>query len=315
MARVSGIRRAGTEAISAALLHRSARMPSYLTSLPIRTISARMNKPNSSGVLLPTSYPPEGETLSELLSSSDRPLPWNVAFSGHAVATRDDRNFFEVPAMPGYPRIRLLSPTPERLAKLLPWWDKELERLRRRESNPEEEREATPSKFPDLEALAAHKPRPDRSLTNGSSIAILLEHQGTSALLAADAFATDLFNSLLALAEHRHLLTKDRRLCHPLRVNAFKLSHHGSRGNLKNELFGVVEAKDYIVCTDAGHGLPNDEALARAVRYGGDVPALWFNYATERNVRWADRGLQTKHTFESHFPEEPGQGVTVVCRA
>ena len=250
----------------------------------------------------------EGETLSELLSAPDRPLPWNKSFRGSRVATPCDRKFFEITPLSGYPRITLLSPTPERLAQLLPVWDAELKRLRCHESNTEEEREASITQFPDLDVLAAHKSRPDGSPTNGSSIAILLEHQGASILLAADAFATDLGISLLELAEHRGLQ-------HPLRVDAFKLSHHGSRANLKSELLGAVEAKHYVISTDGGHRLPNDEALARVVLYGGDVPALWFNYATERNLRWGDEALQTKsHKFETHFPNKLDQGVMVVCR-
>jgi hypothetical protein len=249
----------------------------------------------------------EGEALSELLSAPDRALPWNKSFGGSRVATPCDRRFLEITPLSEYPRITLLSPTPERLAQLLPVWDAELKRLRCHESNTEEEREAIATKFPDLEALAAHKFRPDDSPTNGSSIAILIEHQGASMLLAADAFATDLGISLLELAEHRGLP-------HPLRVDAFKLSHHGSRANLKSELLGAVEAKHYVISTDGGHGLPNDEALARVVLYGGDVPALCFNYATERNLRWGDDALQTKCKFETHFPKKLGQGVTVVCR-
>jgi beta-lactamase superfamily II metal-dependent hydrolase len=247
----------------------------------------------------------EGEALSELLSASDRALPWNAAFKGSAVVTHRDRKFYEITPLSGYPRITLLSPSPERLAKLTPVWDAELEKLRRHESNTEEEREGVITQFPDLETLAKHESRQDASPTNGSSIAILLEHRGASVLLAADAFAADLGRALLGLAKRRGLSL-------PLRVDAFKLSHHGSRANLMTELLGAVEAKHYIISTNGRFGLPNDEALARVILYGGDAPTLWFNHTTELNLRWADKALQEKYRLGTRFPVNEARGVTLI---
>jgi beta-lactamase superfamily II metal-dependent hydrolase len=248
-----------------------------------------------------------GEALSELLSAPSRALPWNTTFKGGAVVIPSDRKFFEIEPLPGHPRITLLSPTPKRLEQLIPVWDAELEKLRHHKSNTEKERERG-TQFPDLEALAAYRSRPDRSPTNGSSIAILLEHRGASVLLAADAFATDLRRALLGVARHRGLSV-------PLCFDVFKLSHHGSRANLMTEVFATVEAGHYVVSTDNTHfGHPNDEALARVVLYGGDTPTLWFNYASQQNLRWSNPAVQQKHNFATCFPENPARGITLVCR-
>ena len=43
----------------------------------------------------------EGEALGKVLSSSDRSLPWNVAFKGYEAATPGDWDFREITVMPG----------------------------------------------------------------------------------------------------------------------------------------------------------------------------------------------------------------------
>jgi beta-lactamase superfamily II metal-dependent hydrolase len=248
----------------------------------------------------------EGEALSELLSASKQCLPWNTAFQGGAVVVPGDDEFVEVTALSGHPLITLLSPTQRRLDRLAQVWDTELEKLRDHKSNTKEEYERG-SLFPDLEALTECQSFKDTSPSNGSSIAILLEHRGTSVLLAADAFATVLGKAMLGLATHRGL-------SHPLLVDILKLSHHGSRANLLSELLGAVQARHYVVSTnnDRFHH-PNDEALARVVRFGGDTPMLWFNYVTEQNLRWADKALQQKYRFGTRFPENEARGITLIC--
>jgi beta-lactamase superfamily II metal-dependent hydrolase len=250
----------------------------------------------------------EGEALATVLGAPERALPWNLAFAGGSVSTPGDGAFVELPAHPGFPRLTLLSPTPKRLARLAPVWDAERERLRRRESNTVAEIERG-SAFPDLAALAAGKPRKDQAPPNGSSIAILLEHRGASVLLAADAFPTVLGSALLGLAKHRKVVP-------PLAVDAFKLSHHGSRGNLMVELLGAVRAAHYIVSTDnTRFEHPDDETLARIVLHGGAAPTLCFNYATPRNLRWADKALQAQHGFATCFPKAAHEGLVLALRA
>lgn len=245
----------------------------------------------------------EGEALSELLGAPARTLPWNEAFAGGPVATAGDGGFVEFPSRSGEPRLTLLSPTPRRLERLASVWDRELASLRLGQSNTDPEVDRS-SEFPDLAALAAHRTGKDQSVPNGSSIAILLEHRGASALLAADAFATVLGKALLQLAEQRGL-------ARPMAMDAFKLSHHGSRGNLLVELLGVVSADQYIISTDnSRYGHPHDEALARLVLYGGISPTLCFNYSTERNLRWSDATLQARHSFATRYPD-PGKSLVL----
>jgi hypothetical protein len=242
----------------------------------------------------------EGESLAQLLGARDIALPWNKAFGGKA-AVSNGGGFAE---LPGAPRITLLSPTAARLADLFKVWDKELARLRNKESD-------KPGPVPrdagslDLDALAAKVTATDRAVPNGSSIAILLEHHGASVLLGADAIPTVMVPALQALAQQR-------RKPGGLTLDAIKLSHHGSRANVTRDLLKVVRAAHYVFSTNnAIFHHPDDEAVARVVLHGGKQPTLWFNYPTERNQRWATEVLRKKYGYRVQYPVSGETGVTL----
>lgn len=244
----------------------------------------------------------EGKSLAKILSTGDRALPWNVAWSGKPVVTPAEGVFFELTGS-GAPRITLLSPTPGRLDALYQVWAKELERLRRKQrDHPESEPSSTREAAPGLEALAARNTPTDSAVPNGSSIALLVEHRGASVLLAADAFSTVLVPALQALA-------KRRGVSGPVVVDAVKLSHHGSRANVTNELLSVVTAEHFVFSTNNKYfNHPNDEAVARVVVHG-QRPTLWFNYDTPKNRKWASDGLLNKYGYKVHFPVDEASGV------
>ena len=246
----------------------------------------------------------EGEGLAELLGAQESALPWNAAWSGQPVSTPADGGGVELRGR-GLPTLTLLSPTPKRLDDLYRVWAKELARLRRKERPAAEpEPAARRGIAPTLEALAAQVTPTDSSVPNGSSIAFLVEHRGASLLLAADAFPTVLVPALKALA-HR------RRLSRRLKVDALKLSHHGSRANVTQDLLDAVEAKHYIVSTNNAYfNHPNDEAMARVILRGG-APTVWFNYDTPKNRHWGDEQLVARYGYAARFPDRSGQGVTI----
>ena len=246
----------------------------------------------------------EGQVLAELLGAPGVVLPWNRAFGG-GMAVAPEGGFLEVPASTGQPRLTLLSPTPGRLTSLFKVWAREMAKLAERP--PDRAPVALPRAGfePDLAALASKTTATDRAVANGSSIAMLLEHRGASLLLAADAFAPVLVESLAALAAGRGLDT-------PLQLDAIKLSHHGSQANVSNALFECVQARHQIVSTNGAiFGHPDDVAIARVILHGGHQPYLWFNHANERNRRWGAGPLMARYGYEARFPAKVGEGVTL----
>ena len=87
----------------------------------------------------------------------------------------------------------------------------------------------------DLEKIAASGPTKDTSIPNLSSIAVLAEFGGRAVLLTGDAHADVLAASIAALQEQRGLAGER------LRLDAFKLSHHGSANATTKELLDTVE--------------------------------------------------------------------------
>ena len=245
----------------------------------------------------------EGQSLADILGGGDRALPWNLAWAGQPVSTPAEGGGVELTG-PGLPKVTLLSPTPDRLRDIYKVWAKELKRLRRKESDlAEPERPATRGTAPSIEELAARVTPTDKAAPNGSSIAMLLEHRGASVLLSADAFPTVLVPALAALARRRGLAG-------PVPVDAVKLSHHGSRANVTQDLLRAVDARHFIFSTNNSYFRhPNAEAVARVI-VGGRKPTLWFNYDTPLNRQWGVPELMARHGHVARYPQGD-VGVTI----
>ena len=153
----------------------------------------------------------------------------------------------------------------------------------------------------DVHALARKKYEPDEGAGNGSSIALLAEHVGKSVLLAGDAFAP-------LLEETVGRLLKERRQEGKLRLDAFKLSHHGSRGNTSPGLLGMVACRDFLISTNgSSYYHPHEETVAR-VLLSQKKPRLHFNYLSDENKVWGGRALQRGFTYEAHHPKPGAEG-------
>ena len=246
----------------------------------------------------------EGETLAQILGAPAQALPWNVAFGGRHAVTSADASFLTPARKRSAPQITLLSPTPGTLATLFDVWEKELAKLRAKKTKRPKAIQMARESL-DIEALAAKATPTDRAAANASSIAFLLEHRGASVLLGADAVPTVMVPALGALA-------KARRLSGAIKVDAAKLSHHGSRANVTANLLKAVSADHYIVSTNNRiFNHPDDAAMARVLVHGGAQKTLWFNYATERNRKWEPADLQGRYGYVARYPSSGHGGVTL----
>jgi beta-lactamase superfamily II metal-dependent hydrolase len=75
-----------------------------------------------------------------------------------------------------------------------------------------------------------------------------------------------------------------------LRVDAFKLSHHGSRANITEELLRLIDCDTFLVSTNGdrfGHPDPETIDLIAANSGRTNQPTIWFNYecATTREYK------------------------------
>jgi hypothetical protein len=158
----------------------------------------------------------------------------------------------------------------------------------------------------DVEALAKLKEKPDPSVANGSSIALLAEFDGRAVLLTGDAHAEVMAASIKRLLAERGATGR-------LRLDAMKLSHHGSTNALTKGLLDLIQCPQYLVSTDGSKFYhPDRDAIARVIRYGGQNPKLTFNYKSEMNGFWGEPVLRGKYGYQTEYPDgAPGKRVSL----
>ncbi|MEM6344279.1 MAG: MBL fold metallo-hydrolase [Bacteroidota bacterium] len=198
----------------------------------------------------------------------------------------------------GGARLTILTPNQHSLERLNKKWQAELGG----------ERAAGERDYKiELSELAARKPKEDSSIANESSIAFLFEHGGVKILFLGDAHSSDVANALQSFGYSKF---------NKLRVDAVKLSHHGSKASNTYELLDLIISPRYIISTDGSrHGLPNKEALARIImhpdRKKEQAISFIFNFDNDTLRGVFTQEEMDTHNFNCVFPEPNQQGVAL----
>ncbi len=191
-------------------------------------------------------------------------------------------------------QVQLIGPPVARLQELRSWWLSQMRRVSYRggaaidalvedayEMLCASTREPMPATVKTISTGGAKRLAelyvPDVSLTNGSSIATVIEAGGKRLLFLGDAWAQDV------AAELRRQRESDA-----LRIfDAIKVSHHGSIHNTSVDLLSLIDAPVFLVSSNgSAHNHPDFEVLAEIV----DRPAtfertIYFNYETPASTR------------------------------
>ncbi len=250
--------------------------------------------------------PMNGEIFAALLLKGGH--PWNESFDqGATVVVPDDGELPRV-ELPGEMTLTLLSPTWESLSALKRFWERELEDIEPGDAEAALEIfSERPSLQPDVlgalvdvEDLIARPYERDTKEPNGSSIAFLAEHGGRAVLFTGDAHPLVLEQSIERLLRERGQTT--------LPLDAFKISHHGSKKNTSARLLELVDCRRFLISTDGSrHGHPDQEAIARIVyrnHQQSEPTRIYFNYRTEQNSVWDDEDLKEEWNYQTHYPPE-----------
>jgi beta-lactamase superfamily II metal-dependent hydrolase len=230
---------------------------------------------------------------------------WNAAFDGKSVVIPDSGEL-PVKTLADGMRLTLLSPNWNKLEKLEPVWQRELEKagLLGRAEDPDTDSAGVESlgalTADEVEEAARSEFEPDRSEANGSSICVLAEFDGRKAVLTGDAHAELMADSL----------SKLRRNGPPVALDAFKLSHHGSHGTHSVEVMKEIRSKRFLISTDGSrHKHPHVESLARTVKHAGGDIELVFNYESTHTSKWNVRGLKTRFGYTTRYPAATEAGM------
>ena len=227
----------------------------------------------------------QGQFLAALLAGR----AWNLAWGGKAVRLTDDGAPITLrpPAIDGRPveTITVLSPTRAKARSMAKQWrlacegaDLEIDDVAQVLARFEADARYGAQRGGDEARVV--RLGVDGSVPNGSSIAFVFEYGGRCVLLSGDAHAGVLRDSIRRLLDQRG----DARL----HLDAFKISHHGSRNNISAALLDLLVCDTFLVSTNGDRfGHPDAEAIELiASRAGGSRTRVVFNYRTEHTSPW-----------------------------
>lgn len=255
----------------------------------------------------------EGEFMSALIQRRAGEK-WNARFGGRAVCVGrvpDDR----IELADGM-ELTLLSPSDEALKKLLKAWSKHANQWEIEPGDLEAawEQLVEENKFhPDADLTLgpedlSSKLRKmlkggDSSTANGSSIAFIARFGGKSCMLLGDAHMKVVCASLKRMGATAE---------NPLKVDAVKMSHHGSRNNITPEFIELVDAKHWLVSSNGDKfSHPDKEALQAVIKGSRRKPTLWFNYRSKFNARWEAASKKAGAKYATRYPGVNKKGIVV----
>lgn len=254
----------------------------------------------------------QGSTLGALLY--EKKYNWNRCTEGKAI----HREVLPVYWLTDDLCLRMLSPTKEGLEKLGKDWlnklydqnyvgkpgtdalfDDAYEMMLRRM---EEQRKANKRKKQSIshasatwDAYKEETIEEDDGVTNGSSLAFVLEYGKEKRLL----YLGDAHPSVIVEGLRYHYADEQP----PYTFKAIKVSHHGSSHNTIPELLDVMDADYYALSTNGKYGHPDISTLTRIVDRPGRERTLFFNYETDSAAYM--RGQQDKQREQGvHFRTE-----------
>ena len=212
----------------------------------------------------------EGITLAGLLYAHN--YPWNKKLGSKAVLKQDE--FIEISQDVS---IRLISPDTKKLDILAQKWKSKLESekyaftisdnelfddafeqyMKMPEFHSETQDIARNERQLNFEELVNLEGN-DRSATNGSSIAFIIEYKERKLLFLGDAHEDNIYEELVRLQSNGYELDFD----------LVKVSHHGSNNNISNRLLKLISSKRFLISTNGRHSHPDLGAIAKIMDRG-----------------------------------------------
>ncbi|MET3537675.1 MBL fold metallo-hydrolase [Chryseobacterium limigenitum] len=240
----------------------------------------------------------QGEYLSHLIIKNK--LSHNSVFSGNAIAVRDTAQLPQITLAGGF-EITLLAPSVKALRELCLDWKKELKKIN--EKGTIEKQLKNDTRYDEPVSLPANilGGGADKSVANNSSIAFIGKYKDKSCLFAGDSPSAALLSGIKLLKSQ-----SDK-----LKLDAWKLAHHGSKRSTDKSIINEIKAKHILVSTNGDrYHLPHEECIRSVIE--GNAPCnIYFNYTSEYNSLWRTEEIQEEMKFKSHYPTTTDSGISV----
>ncbi|BCC89078.1 MBL fold metallo-hydrolase [Bacillus cereus] len=196
----------------------------------------------------------QGSSLAALIKNGG--YSWNRAFDDKAVSI-ENKCIINISEEV---KIRLLSPDESKLTNLKGYWEKELKKMGfkteldggeifddafeflmayEKTLIPKDFRKNISASKNDIEDSIGEKFIEDASVTNGSSMAFVLEVKDKRILFLADS--------------HPNLIIKELKNIYGeglIWFDAIKISHHGSKGNTSPDLLEIIDSDNFFISTN-----------------------------------------------------------------
>lgn len=254
--------------------------------------------------------PVQGEFLSALISKKIGTARWNRAEPFNSDTIKAGANELPEAGISGM-KLTILSPDSKKLSRLRRTWKRDVEKKNFQPGDLDEalrmlreNRRLYPKGLLGGSYQEAGKRfKMDSAVANGSSIAFLAEYWEKKCLFLADAHPDVITTSVKKL-----IPAGEKRL----RVDAVKLSHHGSSANTTPELLELIECKRFLISTNGDiFNHPDPETIDMIVRRAGLGVELYFNYRSDTTIPWADSARQHKEKFTTHYPAHEGGSMVL----
>ena len=263
--------------------------------------------------------PLQGEYLSALIEEMKIPHNAHKAINGKAICIGDTMREIETK---GGMKLTLLSHTLKALKKLEKAWVKALKdkKVRGKPVNFDEVNEVWDAlngdyRYKDeedsdllghesIETWAESIAKEDKSVANISSIAFIAEYKDAKCLFSGDTPSANLLDTL----EQYDLVDEYKNL----KVDAWKMSHHGSKKSNQAYLMKKIEAVNILISSDGKrYHHPDPETIAKLIVNNKSNLDFHFNYHSEYTDIWQNLDWQKEYNYKAHFPKEGDKHTTV----
>lgn len=249
----------------------------------------------------------ESLTLSELICRGN--YKNNKSFGGGLIVANKESNEVD---LEGGIKIKILSPTVEKIEELNKTWINELFKLGLKSSfdNSRELSEAfekllvniipninrgllrSCSSEKDIIKTLSEKDifMEDGDPVNGSSIAFILEYEEKRILFLGDSHPSVI---------EKELKNEMEKTNQKLKVDLMKVSHHGSKGNITKGLLEMIDCDKFLICTNgAQYSHPDPESISRIITANGDKEkVIIMNYVTPAIKSFLNKDLMKKYSY------------------